>query len=283
MTTPVSPSPDGSTFPEQRTIETGDDLDETTFLDVFGDAAQRTEFLRGKVDVLEGGVSKLRAVASPSALKSLTDMNTGEIALISPASVGTSGLYMFKAGTPLGADVARWAYDANDGSGTWFRDVAMLMVLGGAGGNQPRLNTDSIRVPNSIVEILETTESSPNSRDVASASGAMEDSGFSLGTNPFTAGDKVKIIANVVAFCDDSNGMRLQLAVFNGSTTTKVAGTQTEFFTNSTTDHIPVCLAGLWTVPSSGNWDIKVQVGASAGAGIKLFKDRRIEAMVIRP
>lgn len=278
-----------SVFPAQRSLETGDDLDEATIEEAFQDAADRTQYLVQHVAQLENltlidGVQRLRAVTGSSGLKALSGMATGDVSLITFASPSIGGLFLFKAGDVLpSGDIAGWAYAANDASGVWYRSDSPLMVLGGAGGNQPRLNPDRIRAPNSIVAILETVETLPNFREVASTSGLFEDSGFALGSNLFTAGDKVKILATFSANTTGNSGMKARLAVSNGVTTTDLAGSEQFFDTNDVIDTMPMCLAALWTVPASGAWDIKVLVQSEATASVKLYRDRRIEAMVIRP
>lgn len=147
---------DGSSFVAQRCPENGDAVNGPNMELVLQDAANRARYLLLNVAIVQNvldntGVTKTRRVTSSANLKALTGMATGDIAMITPASVSTMGLYTFLAGAPLGADITNWAYDANDSSGYWIRDIGPLMTLGGLGGAQPRLQTSVIRVPNSIL------------------------------------------------------------------------------------------------------------------------------------
>lgn len=73
--------------------------------------------LNSIVFLYAGGVN-LRSVATSAALKALTGMANGEVALIQGAS--QLGLYVFRTGTPVGSDVTGWRYDATSGTGVWY-------------------------------------------------------------------------------------------------------------------------------------------------------------------
>lgn len=217
-------------------------------------------------------------VANSAALKALAAPADGAFRIVT--SAGALGLYRFRAGTPLGADYAPFVYDANDGSGYWEHLMARLMVLGGYGGNQPRLDTGTIRVPNSIVGIYETVETSPNYVQVSPASGGWEDSGFQV-VQAHTIGDKVLLRAGF-GLASDLNGCLVRLAVTSGGTT-EIVGTQRSVGVVDNGFTVPVEISGLYIIPSTGNYTFKVQVQGAIGSDLRLYLHRRLEQIVIRP
>lgn len=117
-------------FPTQRGFETGDDLNEENFDQLAQTAADRAEWLKLKVDTMLGiGVKKIRMVASPTELKALTGMASGDLALI-PLTSSAAGLYVFQEGILPDNDIAKWVYKANDESGLWGRDCVPLLTEG---------------------------------------------------------------------------------------------------------------------------------------------------------
>jgi hypothetical protein len=268
-------------FPTQRGFETGDDLNEENFDQLAQTAADRAEWLKLKVDTMLGiGVKKIRMVTSPTELKALTGMGSGDLALI-PLTSSAAGLYVFQEGILPDNDVARWVYKANDESGVWGRDCVPLFASGGHDGNQPRLNTDTIRVPNSTLQVWETVETSPTYREVIS-DGDFAASGFAFGPQSFTTGDRALITCQFVGFTDGNNGVRARLAIHNGSSATEIAGTTLESSV-AANGRAPFCMQGLWEVPSNGNYSIQLQLAGSNGDTVRAYAHRRIGVQLIRP
>lgn len=90
MTTPLSPT--GNTFIAQRTLEDGDALNQAKFTEVFGDAAERTEFLKEHVDAIEGGAKRLRYLSSLASLQAITGQQNGDVAILNDTYLG---LYVY--------------------------------------------------------------------------------------------------------------------------------------------------------------------------------------------
>jgi len=115
----ITTSPDGSTYPAQRTLEDGDEMNGDNFLAVFSDAAQRAEFLKLAIDTLNAGVKKIRAVASVAAMTGATGMAGGDVVLL--ANVANLGIFMYVAGAIIGTNIPGWRYDSTTAAGYWIR------------------------------------------------------------------------------------------------------------------------------------------------------------------
>ena len=220
-------------------------------------------------------------VASSAALKALAAPADGAFRIVT--SAGALGLFRFRAGSPLGADYAPFVYDANDGSGYWEHMMARLMVLGGYGGNQPRLDTGTIRVPNSIINIYEQVETSPTYRQVFPPTGnpAWDDTGFEM-TLPLTIGDKALVRAGFGLASATEAGAVARLAVTSGGTT-GIDGSQRSAGAPSAGFTAPTELSGLYIVPATANYTFKVQVQGAPTNDIRIYLHRRMEVLVIRP
>lgn len=275
-----------SSFPAQRSFETGDDLDEANFDTAFQSAADRAQWLKATVDdMLATGIKKLRIAASSSSLKALTGMVTGDIAFISPASTSTFGLYVFQAGPPLGSDIAGWAYDANDSSGYWTRDIGFLMALGGTGGTTPQLRQDRLAVPNRIVSVTTTAENSPASREVT-ADGLWQDLGVSVAPpSALRAGDIVVVDgAGSITNATDAQYANARLAVVDPAlATSALIGSRRDASIPAASDTVPVSMTATYVVPSDGSYSFKMQVQGPSGHIVRMFVDRLVRATVIRP
>lgn len=216
-----------------------------------------------------------------AALKAIVAPANGAFRVVTDA--GALGLYRFRTGSPIGTDYSPFVFDATDGTGYWESVMARLLTLGGYGGAQPRLNTSVIRAPNSIINIFETVETSPNSRDVNPTTGGAtwDDTGFEV-TQAHTIGDKVLLKAGFGLACVTDVGCLVRLAVTSGGTT-GIDGTQRSITADVAGFTTPVELSGLYVIPATGNYTFKVQVNSTAGNDVRLYQHRRWEQIVVRP
>jgi len=220
-----------------------------------------------------------RIGVTAAALKAIASPVDGSFRVVTDA--GALGLYRFRAGSTVGTDYAPFVIDANDGSGYWESTMARLLTLGGYGGTQRRLDTGVLRVPNSIVSIFESVETSPNSRDVNPTTGGWDDSGFQV-TQAHIVGDKVLLKAGFGLACVTDVGCLVRLAVTSGGTTA-IDGTQRSISADVAGFTTPVELSGMYTIPTTGNYTFKVQVQSSSGNDVRLYQHRRWEQILIRP
>lgn len=277
-----------SSFPAQRSFETGDDLDEANFDTAFQSAADRAQWLKATVDdMLATGIKKLRIAAGSASLKALTGMVTGDVALISPVSTSTFGLYVFQAGSLLGSDIEGWAYNASDSSGCWIRDIGFLMALGGAGGSTPQLRQDRLAVPNRIVAVNTLAENSPDFRDTV-ATGALvwDETGLSISTSvALQVGDIVLVEAGASITNVTSNQFaNMRIASVNPSSVVAgIVGSQRRASIPTAGLQFPMHCAGTFVASAAGFHDFKVQVEGPSGNTIRLSTDRFLRAMIIRP
>lgn len=278
-----------ASFVAQKSFETGDGLNETNFDAALQSAADRAQYLLVNLGITQetlynSGIQKIRAVTSSANLKALTGMATGDVALITPASVSTMGLYVFVTTIPLGADIAGWAYDANNSSGYWLRADSPLMVLGGQGGNQPRLNSSLINAPNRIAGWIDFYESgSPLSVD---SDGNWQNSGFV--SDPFAVqqGDIVDITAHVsVSFDSATDEFEMRLATDDQTSVAAIANTNLVVSPRNVSAKVPVTLRGRFTAQSSVNHTVRVQLSGPGGGPIAMVigAKRSFKGMIVRP
>ena len=211
------------------------------------------------------------------------------VALITFASVSTAGLYVFKAGSLLGADVASWAYDATSGTGTWFRLESPLMVLGGQGGNQPRLNTDRIRAPNSIIADDFVSTSSPGSTNYTFDGSGYQDTNLESSTLSVAEGDKVTVHAEAkqLYINDALTVQAILMASENGGAYAEIAHSHAWFVTEpalSTGLGVPLHLMARVTVGSGvTSLSFKLRLRGANGSTVTMYRPARIHSLAIRP
>lgn len=273
-----------ASFPAQRGFETGDELNETNFDALAQTAADRAAWLKAKVDdMLATGIKKIRVVAGSAPLKALTGMVTGDVAMVSPAAISTMGLYVFR-GAPLGFDISRWSYDADDASGHWLRDISPLMTLGGNGGNQPRLDTSAIRAPNSIVGWIDYYESgSPLSLD---SNGVWQSSAFISDPFSLEEGDIVDVSAHIsVSLNSAVDEFELRLATDDQTAVAAIANTNLVVSPRNVDAKVPVTLRGQFAAQSTNLHTVRVQLLCTAGVPISqtIHAKRSFKGMIVRP
>ena len=146
---------DSSTFTSPIVVPTdGDTRNAASVLTAFQGLANRTKY---PYDFITNGVPKIRFASNATALKALTGMTDKEACLVPMV-----GLFFFRSGA-AGSEVGTWLYPADDASGYWYNALVSLYDVGGFSGTDPRLNTATIRVANSILYHRTKTITSPSS------------------------------------------------------------------------------------------------------------------------
>lgn len=228
------------------------------------------------------GVKRLRSVSSSAALKALTGMAADDVAMVT--SVSVFGIYKFVSSAPAGSDVGAIRYDATDGSGFWINAIYSLVTFtGGASGTATRLNASGLAVPNRIVSLTVVSEASPTYLEVASATGSFDDVGFATGNISLQIGDIVKIVASGSMTNESSTFVKGRIAVVDPTpTTTGIVGSEMTA-TATAAYKSPMTMVGSFTATAAGNHSFKVQLLGSAGNVLRMYADRYIEALLIRP
>jgi hypothetical protein len=281
---PAVITPAGSpTFPSSLTVPTAGDSVSA------GAATPMRVAYQGLLDGLQflnlltgtTGVKRLREVATGAALKALTGMATGDLAFVTDTG-GVFGLYRFKTESPLGADIADWAYAATSGTGNWYNISSTLMVLGGAGGTSPRLDEATIRAPFTPPGVPTTTQNTTSYPiTMGSAPGILFGPTLSLSLQ---TGDVVMLDAFVLFSKATSTGYGLVRLNVDGAS---VAGSDRYWTADGGASAQGLFQnldpMGLYTATSTASVSVQLRYVSDAAAGIASLLNPQLRALVIRP
>jgi len=260
----------------------GDNRNASSVLTPFQTLANRTRFL---YNILTStGVLKFRTVSGSVPLKALTGMADGDIAVIS--SVSTLGIYRFRLGSTLPADVARVGYNANDATGSWENvGVSSLIFLGGVSGTVVQWNPSSVAVPNRIVGVTTLAETSPANRDVV-ATGGWDDLSVTVSTPvALVIGDLVLVEADgsITNTSTATFAFARVASVDPSLAVAAVAGSKREANISTAGNFVPVHCAGTFVAAAAGFHDFKIQVQGPSGETIRMRADRFMRITIVRP
>lgn len=269
-----------TTFVAQRSLETGDDLDEASLEEVAQSSANRAQYLKAVVDdLIATGIKKIRVVGSAASLKALTGMNTGDVALMSTSS-SLLGLYVFHTGVTDG-DQEYWFYEADNATGSWKRDLFSLVTFGNTDG-VAKLNDSAVIVPNRIKDVLRYSSSEVTLGDNA----AWQDI-LSSGSMTLYAGDKVIMsFASSAKTTDNTYAASVRLAVTSPGPSTADAGTSAityDFQANNKRIHVGT--QAIFTAASTGSHTLKAQGLVPDGGGPYdvIFGNPSLQVQIVRP
>lgn len=256
-----------SSFPAQRSLETGDDLNEANLEEVAQSSADRAEYLKVKVDdLIATGAKKIRVAASSTNLKALTGMTASEACF-----VFGEGLFFFRSGVLLASDISRRGYNADNSTGHWWQQVTNGILYDGNIFTTSPANSDTV------------------------ASGAWQDLTDALETPALSlaVSDRFRVSAHVniaiTAAASNSIDLRLALERVDAPSTTGVGESERKVQIVDSTDPnptwvLPVSLFGVSTIATAGTYKMKLQVKcASVGQTIRATLGRQMEYLVIRP
>lgn len=271
-----------ASFVAQRSLETGDELNEANLEEALQSAANRAEFLKARTDdMLSTGIKKIRVVASSTSLKALTGMLVGDVAVISPASGSTMGLYTFVTGAPPFADKTAWLYASNDATGYWVRDQLALVAFDNTDG-LAKLDATKIVVPQRTIFLYRVNTNEVDLGENASWQDILTDSPTAL-----LVGDKVSLTFSSSAKNNDvTNAVGIRIAVTNPASVTSDAGASQvtyDFYANNKRQHVGA--QALFTASTAGNHTFRVQALLTPGGGPYnvIFGNPSLQAHVIRP
>lgn len=270
-----------TTFVAQRSLETGDSLNEVNLEEVAQSSANRAQYLKALTDdMLATGIKKIRVVASPASLKALTGMNTGDVAIISPAS-SLMGLYVFHGGTLTG-DVEAWRYQADNSTGSWKRDLDSIVTFGNLDG-VAKFNDGVVIVPNRVKDILRYSSSEVTLSESASWQDILSSGGMTLYN-----GDKVIMTFASSAKTTDYtvSPVSVRIAVTNPTPTTADAGTSAityDFVANNKRVHVGT--QAVFTAAATGSHTLKAQALLPTGGGPYdvIFGNPSLQVQIVRP
>ena len=275
-------------FPAQRSLETGEELNEANIEEAFQSAADRAQHLLVKVSALEtltmaDGVKLLRSVATTTALKNLNSPAFKDLALCL-ATPNAFGLFMYVSAPLLPADIPGFAYNSTTATGYWLNVTSPLVTLGGFGGDQPRLNAAIIKPPNHIVSFIDYYESgSPLNVD---SDGTWQNSGFVSDPVALQEGDKVDISAIIsVGLASASDEFELRLATNDQTAIAAISNTNMVVCPKNATAKVPMVLRGQFVAQSSVSHTFLVQFNGPGGAPIAqtIHAKRSFKGIVYRP
>lgn len=249
----------GTTFPIQRTPTDGDAGAEASFEPPYQDAANRTEYLRNLVESL--GVRKVRTVTTVAALKAMTGVVTGDIAMLTAG--GTRGLYVFDAGTTLAQDFPPFGYQGQAVAGRWLSPLFAIVDTTNAANVV--LDPQTVQVPNRIVEILSTTKTS----DMSFTHSATWQVVHSL-TRTLAVGDQVQLRALARLMTTDAATnlellWRLRVTSPGGSNT--LLGSDLGQLAPWANKKFQIATEGLWTASVAGAHTFALEVLAPIFGG----------------
>ena len=256
-----------SSFPVQRSLETGDDLNEANLEEVAQSSANRAEYLKVKVDdLIATGAKKVRVASNSANLKALTGMTASEACY-----VFGEGLFFFRSSVLLGSDISRRGYNADNNSGHWWQQASNVILYEGSSASVSPSNSDVVASGSwqDLTDALETAVLSLDVNDKFRASAH-----FNLAITPAAS---------------NSIDVRLALERIDSPSTTGIDESERKVQIVDSTDPnptwvIPVSLFGRRSITTAGTYKIKVQVKcASVGQTIRATLGRQIEHLVIRP
>lgn len=281
-------SASSGSFPAQRSLETGDDLDEGNIEEALQSSANRTQYLVTKVSALEtltmaDGVKLLRSVATTTALKGITSPAFKDLALCL-ATPNAFGLFMYISAPLLPADIPGFGYNSTTATGYWLNVTSPLVTLGGFSGDKPRLNSAIIKPPNHIVSFIDFYEST--SLASVDSDGTWQASGFVSDPVALQEGDVVDISAHLsVSLNSASDEFELRLATNDQTAIAAISNTNLIVCPKSATAKVPVVLRGQFVAQSSVNHTFLVQFNGPGGGPVAqtIHPKRSFKGVVYRP
>jgi len=273
----IPTSPDGSTFPVQRTLEDGDSLDGNNFLAVFGDAAQRAEFLKLALDAVQVGVKTIRFVQSVADLKDRTGAAPGQVVMLIDGTRAPR-LFMFQNGA-LGADVPGLAYNSTVAAGFWGSELYRFTTGSGAG---LRFDTQTLPVSRTILAAPEVIDVAPSTRTLADGAG-WRDVGIPHLTRTLAVGDIVEVHADLIWSVSAAEDPQFRLYVSAPGGAAALDGSEILVQPFGANKKTPLHLAGRWTAAEVGSHVFSIQGKTDAGGpfDISFHAPRVLRALVI--
>lgn len=275
---PTVLTPAGSpTFPSTLTVPTAGDAVSAGAATPMRTAYQALLDGLQFLNVLTGttGVKRLREVASVAALKALTGMADGDLAIQSGAT--GFGLYRFRVEGAIGTDIGDWVYAATSATGNWYTIQVNLLALGGAGGASPRLDTATIRAPFTPPYAPTSTYSATSYGVTAGAGGTLFGPTLSLALE---TGDVVQIDAAVRMSKATGAGVGTVEIAIDGASQTGSA----RIWDNDTgADYQNLEPMVLYTAVANSTVSVQLKYVATLSTGVPTLSLTQIRALVIRP
>lgn len=273
----ITTSPDGSTYPAQRTLEDGDELNGDNFLAVFSDSAQRAEFLKLALEAVQVGVKAIRFVQSVADLKDRPGAAPGQVVMLIDGTRAPR-LFMFQNGA-LAADVPGLAYNSTVSAGFWGSELYRFTTGSGVG---LRFDTQTLPVSRTILAAPEVIDVAPSTRTLADGSG-WRDVGIPHLTRTLAVGDIVDVHADLIWSVSAAEDPQFRLYVSAPSGAAALDGSEILVQPFGANKKTPLHLAGRWTATEVGSHVFSIQGKTDAGGlfDISFHAPRALRALVI--
>lgn len=250
----------------------GDTRNAASVLTPFQKLANRTRYL---YNVLTStGVRKIRTVASSGALKALTGMVPGDVAILLS---GVPQLYVYRSIALAGSDLAGMRYDSTTAIGQW---VSAWFYLASLSSGSPRLDVQTLPPPNRIVDVVEDYQVSPSATNAT------------LGGGIFGPTLSIPVEENDIVLIDGHCTFSAQSADGDGYVAIAVEGTPTlpskRRWTALGSPYAflgPLCPSLRYVVGTTGTITVRLyQIASNLVSGTPQFiGPQHLHATVIRP
>lgn len=273
---------DSSTFTSPIVVPTdGDTRNAASVLTAFQGLANRTKYVK---DFLDNGVPKLRFASNATALKALTGMTDKEVCLVPMV-----GVFFFRSGA-AGSEVGTWLYPADDASGYWYNALVSLYDVGGFSGTDPRLNTATIRVANSILYHQGKSWTTASTAMTFGGSGDYVTTFTSDNMTSLQQEDQVTAIFSADSIEPDNAsgaGLILQYSTDGGGTYTDIAASESTVVFDplpASARRVPISVQARFNL-GAGQTQLmfRVKGKGSSGAAATLYGPLRFYVLATRP
>lgn len=251
----------------------GDTRNAASVLTPLQKLANRTRYL---YNILTStGVQKIRTVGSTAAMKGLSGMAAGDVAILLS---GVPQLYVYRSIALAGADLAGMRYDSTTAIGQWVSAWFYLVDTSGTFSPNPRLDVQTLPPPNRIVSIVEDHQVSPSATNAT------------LGGGIFGPTLSIPVEENDVVLIEGHCSFAAQSADGNGHVAIAVEGSPTLaskrlWSANGAAFDGPLCPSLRYVVGTTGTITVRLyQIASSLASGTPQFLGpQHLRATIVRP
>lgn len=268
-----------STFTTDVTVPNdGDTRNAASVRSAFQALADRTKFLKDIIGAGGTGATRLRTVTTSAALRALTDMDEGDLALLKPGDPSSQAIFVYSSGAS-NAEISGWIYEPDVGGGRWLN--LLWPRISGSTADALRWATP---VPNRVLH-FDTTAWGATTTTVT-PSGSWDDTEIVSNEYAVETGDKFQVTyTGSIRGIAISNFVSARLATVVSGTATAITGSEATFIDDAvdvTNKHALSLVAG-GTFGADADVSFMLQVRSGAGDTITVYGPQNIAVQVIRP
>lgn len=249
----------GSVFPAQRSLETGDELNEANLEEMAQSAANRAEYLKTAVDALQVGVKTIRYEQSVTDLKNRVGAAPGQVVMLIDGSRAPR-LFMYQNGA-LAADVPGLAYNSTVAAGFWASELYRFTT---GTGTALRFDSQTVPVKGALLSTGEVIDVSPSTRTLADGAG-WRDVGIPKITKTLVLGDLVEVSAELIWSVSATEDPQFRLHVTTPGGAAALDGSEILVQPFGANKKVSLHLAGRWTAAEAGSHEFSIQGKTDAG------------------